>query len=250
MRPSATRRRSAGHVRAEGAVAVVVLAVHVGGDHAAEGDELGPGRDRHEPAARQQQAVDVGEAEARPRRAARRSPRRRRGCDRRAGCPRRSAPASGSEASPYERPRPRARLAPRAGALEILAGHLGGRDLGESAPAGELARRRAGQGRDLGGAAGAAGRARPRWRGTGTGVGTRVAVCGGGVGTRLAGGGVADAGSRCTVASPWCCRSFTGGRRARAAKNRAKNRAGNRAFDTLDLAIMRFLAAKTLGTTS
>ncbi len=39
-------------VLAEAAVDVVVLAVDVGGHHAAEGDELGAGRDGREPAAR------------------------------------------------------------------------------------------------------------------------------------------------------------------------------------------------------
>ena len=71
-----------GDVRAEAAVAVVVLAVDVGGDHAAQRDELGARRDRGEPAARQEQAVQIRPATARPRRAGRRCPRRTPGCGR------------------------------------------------------------------------------------------------------------------------------------------------------------------------
>ena len=52
-------------VAAEAAVDVVVLAVDVGGDHAAERDELGAGRDRREPAARQERAVQLVERQAR-----------------------------------------------------------------------------------------------------------------------------------------------------------------------------------------
>ena len=53
MRPSATRMRSEPHVLAEAAGDVVVLAVHVGGHHAAEGDVMRARRHRREPAARQ-----------------------------------------------------------------------------------------------------------------------------------------------------------------------------------------------------
>ena len=49
----------AAHVLAETAVDVMILAVYVGGDHAAEGDELGAGRDGHEPAAAEEHAVQL-----------------------------------------------------------------------------------------------------------------------------------------------------------------------------------------------
>ena len=57
-------------VRAEAAVHVVVLAVDVGGHHAAEGDELRARRDGQEEAAGQEQPVELEHARARPRRAA------------------------------------------------------------------------------------------------------------------------------------------------------------------------------------
>ena len=76
--PVPTRSRSAADVPAEGAGAVVVLAVDVGGDGAAQRDERRAGRHRHEPAARQEGAVDVAQRRGRLRRAGRRSPDRRR----------------------------------------------------------------------------------------------------------------------------------------------------------------------------
>ncbi len=57
MRPSATRRRSARTWRPKRAGHVVVLAVHVGRHHAAQGDELRARRDGAVEAARQQQPV-------------------------------------------------------------------------------------------------------------------------------------------------------------------------------------------------
>ena len=53
----------AGHMVAEAARLVVVLAVDVGGHHAAERDELGARRDGGEPAAGHEQAVDFMERE-------------------------------------------------------------------------------------------------------------------------------------------------------------------------------------------
>jgi hypothetical protein len=52
-------------VRAKAALTVVVLAVHVARDHAAECDELGARRYRREPAARQERAVQLGQRDAR-----------------------------------------------------------------------------------------------------------------------------------------------------------------------------------------
>ena len=49
---------------AEGAVAVVVLAVDVTGHAGPDRDELGAGRDRREPAARQEHRQNVGEAQS------------------------------------------------------------------------------------------------------------------------------------------------------------------------------------------
>ena len=51
-------------VGAEGTVALVILAVHVGGDHAADGDEPGAGHDRGEPATGSEHLEDVGEQDA------------------------------------------------------------------------------------------------------------------------------------------------------------------------------------------
>ena len=61
-RPSATRMRSARTCAPKHAVDVVVLAVHVRRDHAAERDELRARRDRREEAARQEQR-DAGRAQ-------------------------------------------------------------------------------------------------------------------------------------------------------------------------------------------
>ena len=52
-------------MRAETAVAVMVLAVHVGRDHAADGHELRPRHDRREITARHERGEDVGEQHAR-----------------------------------------------------------------------------------------------------------------------------------------------------------------------------------------
>ena len=52
-----------GDVIAEAARFVVVLAVDIGGYHAAERDELGAGRDGCEPAAGHEEAVDLMECE-------------------------------------------------------------------------------------------------------------------------------------------------------------------------------------------
>ena len=46
---------------AEGAVAVVILAMDIRGDHAADGDEPGAGDHRREPAPRRESVYDVGE---------------------------------------------------------------------------------------------------------------------------------------------------------------------------------------------
>ena len=48
-----------------GLIGSVVPAVNVGRDHATNGDELGPGGHRHEPAAWQEQAVDVAQRQPR-----------------------------------------------------------------------------------------------------------------------------------------------------------------------------------------
>ena len=62
------------HVGAEAAVAVVVLAVHVGRHHAAQRDELRAGRDGREEAAGQEEPVDLAQREAGLRAQRRRSP--------------------------------------------------------------------------------------------------------------------------------------------------------------------------------
>jgi hypothetical protein len=49
------------HVPADRARDVMVLAVNIGGDHAAQGHVLGAGRDRREEAARQEQPVQLAE---------------------------------------------------------------------------------------------------------------------------------------------------------------------------------------------
>ena len=76
MRPSATRSLSARTCAPKQPSHVVVLAVDVGGDHAAQRHELRARRDRREPAARQEQPVDARRSDGPPRRAGRRSPRR------------------------------------------------------------------------------------------------------------------------------------------------------------------------------
>ena len=53
------------HVRAEATFAVMVLTVHVAGDHAAERHELGSGCDRREPTPRDEQTIELRQAEAR-----------------------------------------------------------------------------------------------------------------------------------------------------------------------------------------
>ncbi len=52
------------HVLAKAAVDVMILAVDVGSDHAAQGDELRARRDGHEPAAAQQQAIQGQQRQA------------------------------------------------------------------------------------------------------------------------------------------------------------------------------------------
>ena len=67
IRPSATRSHDAADVLAETTIDVMVLAVYVGGHHAAQGDKLRAGRDGHEPAAGQEDAVQFRQATRRPR---------------------------------------------------------------------------------------------------------------------------------------------------------------------------------------
>ncbi len=64
-RPDSDPHQQPRHVRAEAAVDVVILAVHVGRHHAAEGDELGAGGDGDEPAAREEEAVQLVERQPR-----------------------------------------------------------------------------------------------------------------------------------------------------------------------------------------
>ena len=62
-RPSASSSVIARDMAPEGAVGVVVLAVDVAGDRAADGDEPGPRRDRDEPAARHEMPQQLVEAD-------------------------------------------------------------------------------------------------------------------------------------------------------------------------------------------
>ena len=88
-------------VAAEAAVAVVVLAVDVGRHHAAQGDELRAGSDGGEEAARQEEAVELEEREARPPRAGRPWPGRRTRMRSASGVPATTGwPGGGSEESP------------------------------------------------------------------------------------------------------------------------------------------------------
>ncbi len=52
------------HVLAEATIDVVILPVYVGGDHAAEGDELGAGRDGHEPSPPQEDTIQFQQRDA------------------------------------------------------------------------------------------------------------------------------------------------------------------------------------------
>ena len=63
MRAVGDAQRAARARGAEAAVDVVVLAVDVGGDHAAERHELRARRDRREEAARQEEPVDLAQRE-------------------------------------------------------------------------------------------------------------------------------------------------------------------------------------------
>ena len=97
---------------AETAVNVVILAVDVGGNHAAEGDELRAGGDGHEPSLPQKDAIELrttitpASARNRPETGSKLSSRSASVVVTTG----QSAPA-GSDESPYERPKPRESVA-------------------------------------------------------------------------------------------------------------------------------------------
>ena len=98
MRPSATRIRSDGDVAADAAVDMVVLAVDVGGDHAAERHELGSGGHGDEPPAGGERTGRVGRGKTPLRRGDARGRRRTRARGRR-GRVRDRVPAGGGQRS-------------------------------------------------------------------------------------------------------------------------------------------------------
>ena len=104
-RPSASRMRSERTCSPKVPLLVVVLAVHVGCDHAAEADPLGPGHDRARPASGEHQVLEHVRARAPPPRAAPRSRRRRRAGGRRDASRPASRRTGGAGPSPRRRGR-------------------------------------------------------------------------------------------------------------------------------------------------